>query len=67
MRMTRKTMTIKNNRRPRDPYAASLRGFRGIRFDEKRLALQTFHAWLDLREWQASLNDDRDLDEDEND
>ena len=65
MRMIRKTMTIKNNRRPRDPYAASLRGFRGIRFDEKRLALQTFHAWLDLREWQAKPSDDRDLDEDE--
>ena len=65
MRMTRKTMTIKLNRRQRDPHAASLRMFRGIRFDEKRLALQTFQAWLDLREWQASLNDHDDLDEDE--
>ena len=67
MRMTRKTMTIKLNRRRRDPYAASLRGFRGIHFDEKRHALQTLQAWADLREWQASLNDDRDLDEVEND
>jgi hypothetical protein len=65
MRMTRKTMTIKLNRRRRDPYAASLRGFRGICFDEKRIALQTLQAWADLREWQASTNDDRDLDEDE--
>lgn len=65
MRMTRKTMTIKNNRRPRDPYAASLRMFRGIHFDEKRHALQTLQAWADLREWQAKPSDDRDLDEDE--
>ena len=65
MRMTRKTMTIKNNRRPRDPYAASLRMFRGIHFDEKRHALQTLQAWADLRAWQEKPSDDRDLDEDE--
>lgn len=65
MRMTRNTMTIKNNRRPRDPYAASLRMYRGIRFDEKRIALQTLQAWADLRAWQEKPSDDRDLDEDD--
>lgn len=63
MRM-RKTVTVKL-KRPRDPHAASLRCFRGIRFDEKRLAIQTLQAWADLREWQQEPNDDRDLCDDE--
>ena len=63
MRM-RKTVTVKL-KRPRDPYAASLRMHRGIRFDEKRLALQTLQAWADLREWQEKPNNDEDFDEDE--
>ena len=63
MRM-RKTVTVKL-KRPRDPHAASLRMHRAIRFDEKRLALQTLAAWADLREWQEKPSDDRDLDEDE--
>lgn len=65
MRMP-KPVTFKLNRK-RDPYAASLRGFRGIRFDEKRHALQTLQAWQDLHDWQQNLHDDSDLDEDEND
>ena len=63
MRM-RKSVTVKL-KRPRDPYAASLRMHRAIRFDEKRLALQTLQAWADLREWQEKPHDDRDFDEDE--
>ena len=63
MRM-RKTVTVKL-KRPRDPYAASLRMHRAIQYDEKRLALQTLQAWADLREWQEKPNDDDDLGEDE--
>ena len=60
----RKTVTVKL-KRPRDPYAASLRMHRAIRYDEKRLALQTLQAWADLREWQEKPNNDEDFDEDE--
>lgn len=63
MRMS-KPSTFKMNRR-RDPYAASLRSFRSIRFDEKRLALQTLQAWQDLWDWKRNLNDDEDLDNSE--
>ena len=64
MRMPKPT-TFKLNRSKRDPYAASLRGFKSIRFDEKRLALATLQAWQDLHDWQQNLRDDDDLDEDE--
>lgn len=63
MRM-RKTVNVKMNRR-RDPYAASLRMHRAIRFDEKRHALATLQAWQDLWDWQRLCNDDDDLGEDE--
>ena len=63
MRM-RKTVNVKLNRQ-RDPYAASLRMHRAIRFDEKRHALQTLAAWQDLWDWQRMLNDPDDLCEDE--
>ena len=63
MRM-RKTVTVKL-KRPRDPHAASLRMHRAIRFDEKRHALQTLQAWMDLWDWQRNLSSDDDLDEDE--
>ena len=60
---TRKSVTFKTNRRPRDPYAASLRMHRAIRFDEKRLALQTLQAWQDLRNWRKGLENVEDDDE----
>ena len=61
MRM-RKTVTVKL-KRPRDPYAASLRMHRAIRFDEKRHALQTLAAWQDLWDWQRIVSNDADLDD----
>ena len=63
MRMP-KPVTFKLNRRPRDPYAASLRGFRGIRFDEKRHALQTLEAWKEIRLMrEENNNEDREFDD----